>query len=55
MPTSQITRRGAASCYPWQDCGEWGLLVSANRVLTEPMGDKLDRQVVLRLVVDLKE
>ncbi|NVM01202.1 MAG: SUMF1/EgtB/PvdO family nonheme iron enzyme [Candidatus Helarchaeota archaeon] len=28
---NQIVRGGAANIYPWQDCGEWLLMISANR------------------------
>ncbi len=28
---NRIVRGGAANIYPWQDCGEWLLMISANR------------------------
>ncbi len=31
----RVVRGGAAQIYPWQDCGEWHLLCSAFRTLTE--------------------
>lgn len=46
-------RGGAAAVYPWQDCGEWLLMLSGWRWAVDPEGDRLDRQVCLRLCVDL--
>jgi formylglycine-generating enzyme required for sulfatase activity len=44
-----VARGGAAACYPWQDCGEWQLMMSAVRLPIDPKGDKFDNQVALRL------
>jgi formylglycine-generating enzyme required for sulfatase activity len=44
-----VSRGGAAGCYPWQECGEWMLLLSAMRGSVSVRDDSLDRQVALRL------
>lgn len=46
-------RGGAAAIYPWQDCGESFLLLSGYRSAIDPDGDPLDRQVCLRVCLDL--
>lgn len=44
-----VTRGGAASCYPWQDCGEWQLMMSALRTNTNlEAKSNVDKQVALR-------
>jgi hypothetical protein len=44
-----VSRGGAAACYPWQECGEWQLMMSAVRLPVDPKADSLDCQVALRL------
>jgi formylglycine-generating enzyme required for sulfatase activity len=49
-----VKRGGAADCYPWQECGEWQLLLSALRSSIDPEDDdSIDRQLGLRLARDL--
>lgn len=44
-----VARGGAGACYPWQDCGEWQLMMSAMRFRINPKGNPIDNQVALRL------
>jgi len=49
-----VVRGGAATCYPWQDCGEWQLLMSALRQCVDVNADwEVDRQVCVRLALSL--
>jgi formylglycine-generating enzyme required for sulfatase activity len=51
--TLLVKRGGAATCYPWQECGEWELMLSALRAPVDPAGDSIDRQVCVRFARDL--
>jgi formylglycine-generating enzyme required for sulfatase activity len=46
----RVVRGGAAMCYPWQDCGEWQLLLSAVRRST----DAWDGKVAVRLALGIR-
>lgn len=48
-----VVRGGAASLYPWQNAGEWRLLLSFRRTAIDPLADPLDRQVCIRPARDL--
>ena len=49
-----VVRGGAAACYPWQDCGEWQLLMSALRKRVNLDASwEVDRQVCARLALSL--
>lgn len=44
-----VARGGAAACYPWQDCGEWQLMMSALRTSINPNAKSIvDRLAALR-------
>src|SRR5262249_24019756 len=50
---SSITRGGAASCFPWQYCREWMLLLNATET-RQPHPPPVSRHACLRPVVRLE-
>ena len=50
----RVTRGGAATCYPWQGCGEWQLLLSCFREAFDRSVDNHNHQIAIRPVRDLQ-
>ncbi len=50
-----VTRGGAASCFPWQDCGEWQLMMSALRnSVNVSAKSTVDKQVAIRPAISIE-
>jgi hypothetical protein len=51
----RVVRGGAAELYPWQDCGEWQLLLSAMRTSTSSWEFQIHVRPALSVVVVSRE